>query len=65
MRYYIGSMNDEIPYRYTKMFQVSDGYKVTLNLPVDLIRDFWKLKPGDKVLVRVDKNYVYRVRPMK
>ena len=58
-------MNDKIPYEYKKMFQVSDGHKVTLNLPVDLIRDFWKLEPGDKVLVSVDKNYVYRVRPMK
>lgn len=64
---YVGAMTEQKRYEYRKMFQVSgekDTPKVTLNIPVDLVRDFWKLEPDDKVLVTVDKNLVYRVRPM-
>lgn len=52
-------------YMYTKMFSVTEGHQVKLSVPTPLVRDFWKLEPGDLVVVHVDNNNVYTVKPVK
>jgi hypothetical protein len=48
------------------MYEVADNHQIKISVPVDLVRDYWKLKPGDKVIAEVDeRTLVYRVRPMK
>jgi hypothetical protein len=53
-------------YVYRKMQEVAENHQVKVSVPVDLVRDYWKLKHGDKVIVEVDEGtLIYSVRPMK